>query len=106
MCTVRDTGEEDEVYNDFLFWRRRPVDLNESVSTRDESAFTDEHYWRRRPTSLVGTFAREAGGWDLPTIEVASASSVHSSSATSPTAWYPRQCLHRPRPLRSQRGRP
>ena len=49
----------EESYNDFAFWRRRPLDLNarsQADEERDEeSASSELMYWRRRPSSLVGT---------------------------------------------------
>ena len=57
------TVDEEDGYNDFAFWRRRPVDLNDSsprsvVDMDEDTGYSDFLYWRRRPANLVGTFNR------------------------------------------------
>ena len=93
--TVHNTHESID-FNDFSFWRRRPVDLNEQPSSRDTSPpqttpqddagdDLELHYWRRRPHQLVGAFNEGTREGTPVSMDEASVSPSESSSAPSPT---------------------
>ena len=44
-----------ETFNDFLYWRRPPINLDGAAPIAEEEEHPDYMRWRRRPGNLVGS---------------------------------------------------
>ena len=79
---------EAETFNDFLYWRRPPINLDSATPIAEEEEHPDYMRWRRRPGNLVGSLFSRGEPLDGPGAPGQSAS-VSTVSSPDPCSGQP-----------------
>ena len=78
-----------ETFNDFLYWRRPPINLNGAAPIAEDEEQPDYMRWRRRPGNLVGSLFSRGDPLDGAPRTADQSASVSTVSSPDPYSGQP-----------------